>query len=195
MNPAPKSISNARSSQAWAVRRCHPWRWSHGSSRLGGFQAAVPGASTTLRPRLRGRQEVEHQVSPPRHAVRQTPFPARPCRPAKCDRAGVAALVERGYVKHTCCHAAGEALCCWRHARCAAARAGGRAARRGAWACSVLYALGPGPLFTSREKGRSSLPVFAQHREQASPYGVVVASRMTVREVGREGAQHVVGTR
>ena len=50
-------------------------------------------------------------------------------------RAGVAAPVVvslgRGFAEHTCCHAAGDAGCCWRHARCAAARAGGRAARRG----------------------------------------------------------------
>ena len=30
-----ENVSNARSSQAWAARRCHPRRWSHGSSWLG----------------------------------------------------------------------------------------------------------------------------------------------------------------
>ena len=46
--------------------------------------------------------------------------------------------------------------------------------------------------------GRSDFGVIsllAQCREQASPYGFVVASCVAVREVGREGAQQVVCTR
>ena len=94
-------------------------------------RAAAAGASATLHPR----------VSSPRCAICQTPFPAHPCRPAKCGRARVAPAVgsiECGFANHPCCHTAGG---CWRHARCAAARAGGRVARRG-----PAYTQPPGPV-------------------------------------------------
>ena len=69
-----------------------------------------------------------------RWSSRAPPSPARSCRPAPCGQAGLAAplvgFLERGFAKHTCCHAARGAVRRWRTAWCPAPAAGGHTARR-----------------------------------------------------------------
>ena len=83
--------------------------------------------------------------------------------------------------KHACCHAAGDAAWCWRHARGAAAPAGGRAARCGPTYAQPLGLVGcflhwdPDPSLAvakrrvAKKKKRQPLPAGVQRLAEPDP--------------------------